>query len=218
MVAKCAKTHSSLQQGEVALILAAERLFGEQGIDAVALRHVNHAANQKNMSAAHYHFGSRDGLVEAVLMYRLPGLDQRRATLLARETGVKDISFYLNAFIRPLVQELMPRGEGNHYIRFMQQYERWRGDYELVRSLTPASVTIYDELERLISYLPTEVRRLRIGYLINMIHSVLAIAEERLSKGIVNYAEIELIAANLIDMSTSALTAPLSPATINLLT
>jgi len=217
MVAKSVRTPGSLQHGEVALILAAERLFGEQGIDAVALRHVNNAANQKNMSAAHYHFGSRDGLVEAVLMYRLPGLDQRRAALLKSEAATKDIAFYLNAFVRPLIQELMPREEGNHYIRFMQQYERWRGDYELVRSLTPASVAIYDELERLIGYLPTEVRRLRIGYLINMIHSVLAITEERLGRGIVSHAEVELIAANLIDMSTSALTAPLSAATINLL-
>jgi AcrR family transcriptional regulator len=204
-------------QGETALILAAERLFAEQGIDAVPLRHVNQAANQKNMSAAHYHFGSRDGLVEAVLLYRLPELDRRRAALLERPADSKDIAFHLDAFIRPLIQELMPRNEGNHYIRFMQQYERWRGDYELVRRLTPASVEIYDQLERLIGYLPAEVRRLRIGYLINMVHSVLATAEERLGTAEVSHAEIELIAANLIDMSTSALTAPLSAATMNLL-
>lgn len=217
MVGKSVRTSGALQQGEVALILAAERLFGEQGIEAVALRHVNSAANQKNMSAAHYHFGSRDGLVKAVLMYRLPSLDQRRGALLAEEGGARDINFYLNAFVRPLIQELMPREEGNNYIRFMQQYERWRGDYELVRSLTPASVAIYEELERLISYIPADVRRLRIGYLINLIHSVLATAEERLCKGVISYAEIELIAANLIDMSTSALTAPLSRATMDLL-
>lgn len=217
MAGKSAKAAAAPQQGEVALILAAERLFAEQGIEAVALRHVNSAANQKNMSAAHYHFGSRDGLVEAVLMYRLPGLDQRRGALIAGEGGARDLDFYLNAFVRPLIQELMPRDEGNHYIRYMQQCERWRGDYELVRSLTPASVAIYDELERLISYLPDDVRRLRIGYLINMIHSALAIAEERLSRAIVSHAEIELIAANLIDMSTSALTATLSSATMDLL-
>lgn len=202
---------------ETALILAAERLFAGQGIEAVPLRHVNLAANQKNMSAAHYHFGSREGLIEAVLLYRLPDLDRRRAALLECDAGTKDIAFYLNAFIRPLIQELMPREEGNHYIRFMQQYERWRGDYELVRRLTPASVTIYDQLERQIGYLPVEVRRLRIGYLINMIHSVLATAEERLGTGEVVHAEIELIAANLVDMSASALTAPLSAATMNLL-
>jgi hypothetical protein len=78
-------------------------------------------------------------------------------------------------------------------------------------------VAIYDHLERLIGYIPAEVRRLRIGYLINMIHAVLAIAEERLGKGEVGRGEIELTASNLIDMFASALTAPLSADTLGLL-
>ena len=203
--------------GELALILAAERLFASQGIEAVALRQINQAANQRNMSAAHYHFGSREGLVQAVLLHRLPGLDQRRAALLQAAAGAQDIRIYLAAFIQPLVQELGPRAEGNHFIRFMQQYERYRGDYEDVRRITPASVRIYDELERLIAYLPTEVRRLRIGYLINMIHAVLATAEERLGTGEVRHDEIALIAANLIDMAGAALSAPISAATMAIL-
>src|SRR6516225_8182566 len=77
--------------GETALILAAERLFAERGIEGVALRQVNQAANQKNMSAAHYHFGSRDGLVNAVLVYRLPELDRRRGELLQRKSDFKDL-------------------------------------------------------------------------------------------------------------------------------
>jgi len=64
---------------------------------------------------------------------------------------------------------------------------------------------------------PAEVRRLRIGYLINMIHAVLAIAEERLGKGEAMPGEIELTASNLIDMFASALTAPLSADTLGLL-
>jgi AcrR family transcriptional regulator len=202
--------------GEQALILAAERLFAEQGIEAVALRHVNQAANQRNMSAAHYHFGSREGLVRAVLMYRWPDLDRRRAAMLDRP-GAKDLRFYLEAFVLPLIEELTPRAEGNHYLRFMQQYARFRGDYTFARQFSPAGVAIYDQLERLIGYIPIAVRRLRIGYLINMIHAVLAIAEERLGKGEVSHGEIELTASNLIDMFASALTAPLSAETLELL-
>ncbi len=207
--------------GETALILAAERLFAEQGIEAVALRHVNQAANQRNMSAAHYHFGSREGLVRAVLMYRWPDLDQRRGAMLDRP-GAKDLRFYLEAFILPLIEELIPREEGNYYLRFMQQYARFRGDYTFARQFSPAGVAIYDQLERLIGYIPAPVRELRIGYLINMIHAVLAIAEERLNKGEVVSgedvgAEVELIASNLIDMFASALTAPLSAETLGLL-
>lgn len=203
--------------GETALILAAERLFAEQGIEAVALRHVNQAANQRNMSAAHYHFGSREGLVRAVLMYRWPDLDRRRGEMLENRPGARDLRFYLEAFIGPLIEELTPREEGNYYLRFMQQYARFRGDYTFARQFSPAGVAIYDHLERLIGYIPAEVRRLRIGYLINMIHAVLAIAEERLGKGEVGRGEIELTASNLIDMFASALTAPLSADTLGLL-
>jgi len=203
--------------GELALILAAERLFAERGIEAVALRQVNQAASQRNMSAAHYHFGSREGLVQAVLMHRWPDLDRRRGALLRRQSDTKDIRFYLQAFIMPLAEELTPREEGNYFVRFMQQYERFIGDYTFARQHTPAGVEIYDNIERLIGYIPAEVRRLRIGYLINMIHSVLATAEERLGKQEISHAEVELIAANLIDTFASALTAPLSARTLSLL-
>lgn len=217
MTGRAKRISESAASGETALILAAERLFAEQGIEAVALRHVNQAANQRNMSAAHYHFGSREGLVRAVLMYRWPDLDGRRAAMLDDRVGARDLRFYLEAFILPLIEELTPRAEGNYYLRFMQQYARFRGDYTFARQLSPAGVAIYDNLERLIGYIPAEVRRLRIGYLINMIHSVLASAEERLGKGEVSPGEVELIASNLIDMFASALTAPLSADTLALL-
>jgi AcrR family transcriptional regulator len=201
--------------GETALILAAERLFAERGIEAVALRQINQAANQRNISAAHYHFGSRDGLVRAVLEHRLPDLDRRRGELLSRKVPAKDVRFYLEAFIAPLMQELAPRQEGNYYLRFIQQYERIHGgDYEFARRISPHGVEIYAGLEGLLFYIPPEVRRLRIEYLINMIHSVLATAEARLERGEISHAEVALIGFNTIDMFAAALSAPLSAETV----
>ena len=202
---------------ELALLLAAERLFAEHGIAAVSLRQINQAANQKNISAAHYHFGSREGLIRAVLAHRWPQLDRRRAEMLERPAPTKDLRFYLEAFVLPLVDELAPRPEGSYYIRFMQQYERERGDYEIARQLSPAGVEIYKRIESLICYIPEDVRRLRIRYLINMIHSVFAAAEERICKGEMRYDEVPLTAANAIDMFAAALSAPLSAETIALL-
>jgi AcrR family transcriptional regulator len=205
--------------GETALILAAERLFAERGVEGVSLRQVNQAANQKNNAAAHYHFGSRDGLVDAVLAYRLPVLDRRRAELLRRPAEPKGLRFYLEAFIKPLAEQLSPRSEGNYYIRFIEQYERHRGgDNAFVRGISPAGVQIYDGLEGLLYYLPEPVRRFRIGHLINIIHSILAAAEERLGSGALSAEDIELTVANLTDMAEAALTAPLSAETIARLT
>ena len=66
------------------LILAAERLFGNHGVDGVSLRQIVAEAGAANNSAVQYHFGSKDGLVQAILEYRIPQLMQRRRLLAAR--------------------------------------------------------------------------------------------------------------------------------------
>jgi AcrR family transcriptional regulator len=203
--------------GELALILAAERLFAERGIEGVSLRQINQAANQKNIAAAHYHFGSRDGLVHAVLRHRWLRLDHRRAEMLGRTGRTKDIRFYLEAFIEPLTEELLPREEGNYYLRFVSQYGRFRLDLDAVKSVTPAGVQIYSEIEKFLSYLPEHVRRFRIHHLISLIHSILARTEEQMSNGELDRASLRLTSANMIDMLASALTAPLSGDTLELL-
>ena len=43
------------------LLLTAEKLLGERGINGVSLREITREAGQRNASALHYHFGSRDG-------------------------------------------------------------------------------------------------------------------------------------------------------------
>jgi AcrR family transcriptional regulator len=49
------------------LLAAAERLFAEQGIDQVRLAEINRVAEVRNDSAVSYYFGSRQGLVAAIL-------------------------------------------------------------------------------------------------------------------------------------------------------
>lgn len=50
-----------------ALIDAAAKLFAEQGVDGVSIRAINAEAGQAP-AAVHYHFGSRDTLLQAVLL------------------------------------------------------------------------------------------------------------------------------------------------------
>jgi AcrR family transcriptional regulator len=59
---------------------AAERLFAERGIDAVSLRTINTEAGY-SVAALHYHFGTRDGLVRALLQRAQPAMFQQRATM-----------------------------------------------------------------------------------------------------------------------------------------
>ncbi|MAR91543.1 MAG: hypothetical protein CML06_11780 [Pseudomonadales bacterium] len=49
------------------LILVAIRMFAEQGFSGVSMRNINSAAGTRNSSAVHYHFGSKMGIIEAVM-------------------------------------------------------------------------------------------------------------------------------------------------------
>src|SRR4051812_3185413 len=90
------------------LILAAEELFAHQGLDAVSLRQVNTAAGQRNASAAHYHFGSKDALIDAVHGYRLARVNQRRTARLAaaRARGPLSLRDIVEAVVLPLAEEI----------------------------------------------------------------------------------------------------------------
>src|SRR3546814_280113 len=64
------------------ILQAAEDCFGEHGIDAVSLRQIAIAAGQGNTAAVQYHFGSKEGLLEAIFQHRLPAIEQRRKALI----------------------------------------------------------------------------------------------------------------------------------------
>jgi AcrR family transcriptional regulator len=49
----------------------AEHLFAENGLDNVSIREIVRASGQNNLSAAHYHFGSREALIGAMLARRI---------------------------------------------------------------------------------------------------------------------------------------------------
>ena len=65
------------------MILSAEVLFAREGIDGVSLRRIAASSGQKNHHAVQYHFGSRDGLVQAIFDYRMQQMDSRRVEMFA---------------------------------------------------------------------------------------------------------------------------------------
>ncbi len=66
----------------LSMIEAAERIVAERGLTAMSLRVVQQESGQRNKSAAQYHFGSRDGLIEAVLVTRMAAVNERRRAML----------------------------------------------------------------------------------------------------------------------------------------
>ena len=64
-------SHAALADTPTQLLDVAESLFAQRGIDNVSIREIVRAAGQSNLSAAHYHFGSREALVGALMARRI---------------------------------------------------------------------------------------------------------------------------------------------------
>jgi AcrR family transcriptional regulator len=88
------------------LLDAAARLFAERGVDNVSIAEIVRAAGQRNTSAVHYHFGSRDDVLQAVLARHVPELAERRSTLLeqARSRPSRDARSAAEAIVRPVTE------------------------------------------------------------------------------------------------------------------
>jgi AcrR family transcriptional regulator len=86
-----------------ALVATAERLFAEQGIDAVSLRTVMAEAGT-NVAAVRYHFGTKDALVEAVVRARSEEIKAARDALLSALEQAEDPTLHdlAEAFVLPL--------------------------------------------------------------------------------------------------------------------
>jgi AcrR family transcriptional regulator len=86
------------------LLDAAERLFAERGFEGTSMRAVTQAA-ETSVSAANYHFGSKEALVQAALVRRLAPLNRRRLEALdaleAAHDGDPPVEALLEAFLRP---------------------------------------------------------------------------------------------------------------------
>jgi AcrR family transcriptional regulator len=86
---------------------AAERLFGEYGYSATSLRHII-AEAQVNLAAIHYHFGSKQDLLDQVILRKAGPMNERRLKLLDQfETeagpGPAGVEKIMEAFIAPAI-------------------------------------------------------------------------------------------------------------------
>lgn len=102
------------------IIKKAEKLFASKGIDGVTMAEVNRASGQKNSSAAAYHFGTKEGLLDAILDRHSTRMEQRRQVLLAN-TDDTDLDQVIDVLVRPLVEKLDDRDGGLEFLRINSQ-------------------------------------------------------------------------------------------------
>jgi AcrR family transcriptional regulator len=204
------------------IVLTAERLFAEQGIDAVSLRQINSAAGLKNNAAAHYHFGGKEGLTRAIVEYRAEGINQRRQQLLDRlgqGTDQERLRELVRALVLPMAEHVMGHPEGSFYFRFIiqavdnsfsgakEKIMHWHGGhYDQIRQ----------QLRTLLDALPDEIFMLRFGLMLTLVVNSVAAWEREIpldptQVATGNFASrTSIFAANLIDAACGLLMAPMS--------
>ncbi|MDI9916964.1 TetR/AcrR family transcriptional regulator [Rhodococcus sp. IEGM 1379] len=190
-----------------AMIDAAERLVAERGLAAMTLRDVQTEAGQANKSAAQYHFGSREGLLTAVVDSRMkPAGERRRELLDAIDLGPQPPTMrqLVEALILPLAEQTIER-EHSLYARFLVQSIFDPAMSSTIREHMRAE-SFRDVRRRIesISLLPADIAELRTGTL-----SVLSVVTFATWEGRIHGPEESApIVADLIECCLGALNAP----------
>ena len=190
-----------------------------RGLSGVSLREINEAAGLRNVSAAHYHFGSREGVVAAILSHRVPAIQERRKAFvnaLGADGKAAELRELVGALVWPLVEEIRPRAEGSHYLRFLEQIRRERPDSPMLNleEITLTWPPITAQLRAELNHLPTPIAEVRLRLEYAHMVAGLASIETWIEQGELSAADLDLAAEVLIDGVAHAISGPASRATL----
>jgi len=100
------------------LVALAERLFAEKGVEAVTLNELYKASGEKNKSLLHYHFGNKDGVLQAILDKHRPGIAAARDLILdqAEAGGNPTLADVVRAAVHPIADKLSDPDGGRYFV------------------------------------------------------------------------------------------------------
>mgnify|MGYP003583461819 FL=1 len=212
-----ATTASPAQGGADVLLKTAQRLFAERGIDGVSMREIAREAGQRNNSALHYHFGSKEALIEAILhngMAEVNALRNDYIDQLFNAGRHLELRALVEAIVWPLAARLVG-GRGDTYNRFLAAAQM-HPDVDLAASTREEEDRgfrrIFEQLQLALPDMPELLLRQR--YLANVSFIMFSLADyermgTRRSKRQRGF-DLQRAIENLIDMVAGALGAPVS--------
>lgn len=206
------------------LIDAAERLFGEHGIKGVSLRQINTEAGQRNASAVHYHFGTKEELVRAIFLKRLPIAGRIREQMLdaAEQAPEADRpALLVRALVMPLAANMLDLNLSEDFIRLLVQVRMdLTLDWAEIESTSHAASLerLYDAVAAMMPEEDARSMRRRMAVLhsmtINGVSDIATYRERQRKAG--KEVDVVLALENLMAMTTAALCAPLELAALKI--
>ncbi len=189
------------------LIAEAERLFADQGIWRVRVQDIVTAAGQRNSSALSYHFGSRQGVLDAILRDHGEPIDRERGEIW--DDGDDDgTSALIQALILPLTARLTT-ASGRCYLRIVAQLSAEFSRWDIDPTHVPAKLNAILRLlrDRASGTNPAQ-RDERVLGMIQLMTASLAERARRIDAGDLLSTENHEYAANLVDMLSGVVEAP----------
>jgi AcrR family transcriptional regulator len=197
------------------LVDAATLGFAEHGVHAASLLEITRQAGQRNRGAVHYHFGSRTGMLVAVLEQHVELLSARERELIAiaRSRPDDDLASAVEAFVRPAVELAELGGKGRAYLMILAELveqDPATMDPEVVAALQRmGGYDAFALLEQRVPAMPDDVRRERLSLATAFI--LRAIADRGRAREHASgrpQLDVEPFAANLVAMVAGMLGAP----------
>jgi AcrR family transcriptional regulator len=103
------------------LLRAAERRFAHDGVAGARMIDVTRDAGQANESAVSYHFGSRDGLLGAIVAKHMAAMEERRTI-----PADGDLGDLVRATVEPTAR-LLKTADGCDFLRIIDQLAGYSG-------------------------------------------------------------------------------------------
>jgi AcrR family transcriptional regulator len=197
------------------LLDSAARAFARDGVFNASLIDITRQAGQRNRAALRYHFGSRDGILCAVIDRHAPFLARREGELLELARRTADLEPVVEALVRPAA-ELADSGwrgrcclviiaeltgeDRTQYSQELQGVVARTGGNEVFALLTERTGFLTDALR-------TERFALMVMFILRAIADRARLLERRTRHGRPQL-DHEPFVGNLVAMATAAMAAP----------
>jgi AcrR family transcriptional regulator len=207
------------QDTKTRILDAAEQLFARDGYHMTSLRTLTERA-EVNLAAVNYHFGSKEGLLQAVFARRLQPIDSlRRRRIEAvlsqaeaehRPPAAKDL---LQAFIAPIIEFRCSEAGAQDFLtligRSLSEPDETVRSY-FIQQVLPIFTVLFKGLQEALPALPAELLMTRLHFTMGAMSHMLCnnARPQQLTDQLPNTLPTEQMVAELLSFITAGLEAP----------
>jgi AcrR family transcriptional regulator len=196
-----------------AILDAAERLYAEQGVQAVSNRQIGAAAGRGDTSAVGYYFESKADLVRALLRRFSARVDRLREKMLAQIGDSEDLRDWIECLVYPTTDMMEAHGTPSWHARFGAQIiaDPVLREIGVEEATSPTLTRSLQGLQHCLPDLPPDVLRERLTIASHVLVHMCAERERALAEGLpLQRATWDDSATVIVDALFGLFTAPMS--------